>query len=143
MVGRASWMLLQTQLAHWINPDWAWSMEQQEESEYQEEDETNTEETRNKPLFTILLIGPNLNCHSTASASPGEVVDGEISINQQDEPVTMENAYANKTRQRPCDRQTDLYTLQPEKLFKGGKADSVKGKHNCNSNSFSTRQCER
>jgi hypothetical protein len=33
-------------------------------------------------------------------------VDGEVSINQQNEPVTMENAYANKTRQRPCDRQT-------------------------------------
>jgi len=80
---------------------------------------------------------------STGSASPGEVVDGEVSINQQNKPVTMEYASANKTRQRPCDRQTDLYTLQPEHLFKGGKADSVKEKHNCNSNSFSTRQCGR
>ena len=52
MMGRASWMLLQTQLAHWINPDWAWSMEQQEESEYQEEGDANTEETRNLSLFS-------------------------------------------------------------------------------------------
>lgn len=49
MMGRASWVLLQTQLAHFINPDWAWSMEQEQESEYQGEDEANNNEggTRN------------------------------------------------------------------------------------------------
>ena len=36
-IGRASWLLLQTQLAHWINPDWAWSLEQ-DQSEYADED---------------------------------------------------------------------------------------------------------
>jgi len=40
MLGRASWVLLQTQLAHWINPDWAWSMEQ-EQAVYDDYDEEN------------------------------------------------------------------------------------------------------
>lgn len=71
------------------------------------------------------------------------MADGDISIIVHDEAVTMDNAYANKTRPRPCDQQTDLYVLQPEKLLKGDKPDSVKGKQNCNANSFSGRQCER
>lgn len=37
MVGRASWLMLQTQIAHLINPDWAWSMEQ-EQADYHYED---------------------------------------------------------------------------------------------------------
>lgn len=38
MIGRASWVLLQTQLVHWINPDWAWAMEQEQvEYDYEEE----------------------------------------------------------------------------------------------------------
>ena len=37
MVGRASWVMLQTQIAHLINPDWAWTMEQ-EQSDYPYED---------------------------------------------------------------------------------------------------------
>jgi hypothetical protein len=37
MVGRASWIMLQTQIAHLINPDWAWGMEQ-EQSDYHYED---------------------------------------------------------------------------------------------------------
>lgn len=71
------------------------------------------------------------------------MADGDISINVHDEAVTMDNAYANKTRPRPCDQQTDLYVLQPEKLLKGDKADSVKGKQNCNSGGLGGRQCER
>ena len=27
-IGRAAWLLLQTQLAQLINPEWAWSLEQ-------------------------------------------------------------------------------------------------------------------
>lgn len=71
------------------------------------------------------------------------MADGDISIIVHDEAVSMDNAFANKTRPRPCDSQTDLYVLQPEKLFKGDKADSVKGKQNCNANNLSGRQCER
>lgn len=71
------------------------------------------------------------------------MADGDISITVHDEAVTMDNAYANKTRPRPCDHQLDLYVLQPEKLFKGDKADSVKGKQNCNPNNLGGRQCER
>ena len=33
MVGRASWLLLQTQLAQWFNPDWAWAMEQEQQAD--------------------------------------------------------------------------------------------------------------
>ncbi|XP_046632424.1 voltage-dependent calcium channel subunit alpha-2/delta-3-like isoform X7 [Daphnia pulicaria] len=122
MVGRASWIMLQTQIAHLINPDWAWGMEQ-EQSDYHYEDN---------------------------DGSPGPVptggefmADGDISIIVHDEAVSMENAYANKSRPRPCDQQADLYVLQPEKLFKGDKPDSVKGKQNCNSNNLGARQCER
>ena len=81
---------------------------------------------------------------SGPSPTGGEfMADGDISIIVHDEAVSMENAYANKTRPRPCDQQADLYVLQPEKLFKGDKPDSVKGKQNCNSNNLSARQCER
>lgn len=67
----------------------------------------------------------------------------DVNINLPEETPSMDSAYANKTRPQPCDTQTDLYALQPEKLFKGGKPDSVKGKHNCNANILGSRPCER
>lgn len=122
MVGRATWLILQTQIAHLMNPDWAWAMEQ-EQADYHYEDNDESP-------------GP--------TPTGGEfMADGDISIIVHDEAVTMDNAYANKTRPRPCDQQADLYVLQPEKLFKGDKPDSVKGKQNCNSNNLGARQCER
>ncbi|XP_059352262.1 voltage-dependent calcium channel subunit alpha-2/delta-3-like isoform X2 [Daphnia carinata] len=122
MIGRATWLMLQTQIAHLMNPDWAWAMEQ-EQADYQYDDNDESP-------------GP--------TPTGGEfMADGDISIIVHDEAVTMDNAYANKTRPRPCDQQADLYVLQPEKLFKGDKPDSVKGKQNCNSNNLGARQCER
>lgn len=38
MVGRATWLLLQTQVAHLINPDWAWALEQ-DQADYPYEEE--------------------------------------------------------------------------------------------------------
>ncbi len=77
----------------------------------------------------------------TAPPAAGETMD--VNINLPEETPSMDSAYANKTRPQPCDTQTDLYALQPEKLFKGGKPDSVKGKHNCNANILGSRPCER
>lgn len=37
IIGRATWLLLQTQVAHLINPDWAWAMEQDQDYNYEEE----------------------------------------------------------------------------------------------------------
>ncbi len=39
MVGRASWVLLQTQVAHLINPDWAYAMEQEQQDYHYEEND--------------------------------------------------------------------------------------------------------
>ena len=41
MIGRASWLLLRTQLAQIINPDWAWSMEQEENNLSEDEEGEN------------------------------------------------------------------------------------------------------
>lgn len=37
-VGRASWLIIQTQLAHIVNPDWAYSMEQEQQADYHYEE---------------------------------------------------------------------------------------------------------
>lgn len=39
-IGRAAWLLLQTQLAQWINPEWAWSLEQ-EQTDYVDDDDAS------------------------------------------------------------------------------------------------------
>ena len=147
MIGRASWVLLQTQLVHWVSPDWAWAMEQ-EQTEYDYDDENSNNNNNNKNsvpgnIDSLKKIQIKLNIFKFPSASPAPSETMDVSINLPDDTPTMDNAYANKTRPQPCDTYTDLYTLQPEKLFKGGKPDSVKGKHNCNANVLGSRPCER
>lgn len=144
MVGRASWIMLQTQIAHLINPDWAWGMEQ-EQSDYHYEDNDGSpgKDALMRSFFTESILFLKSTILGPVPTGGEFMADGDISIIVHDEAVSMENAYANKSRPRPCDQQADLYVLQPEKLFKGDKPDSVKGKQNCNSNNLGARQCER
>ena len=82
----------------------------------------------------------------TASTYPGKAVEENgRTIIQMEEGLSMDMAYINKTRTRPCDKYVDLYSLQANQLFEGGKPRPVKGRlANCNTNpSPGTRQCGR
>jgi len=121
-IGRATWLLLQTQLAQLINPEWAWSLEQ-EQPDYADDDD------------------------ASAFNYPGvREEEGDKVYVYLEDGLTMESAYINKTRPRPCDKQMDLYSLQADRLFEKGRPErprAVKGRlANCNANSF-TRQCGR
>ena len=39
-MGRAAWLLLQTQLVQWIQPEWAWSLEQ-DQADYADDDDAS------------------------------------------------------------------------------------------------------
>lgn len=56
MLGRASWVLLQTQLAHWINPDWAWAMEQEQVYDDYEGDNKNAPPGKELTVYFFLYF---------------------------------------------------------------------------------------
>lgn len=59
MIGRASWVLFQTQIAHIINPNWAWAIEQEQEQadyHYEETDASPGKFKKKKNHLNICFI---------------------------------------------------------------------------------------